>query len=74
MGWPWEKDKSGDSVESIQADIERLEAEAKRKDLELTVAQKNMMLARLKSQGVDAKSFGGSWTAIRNWLRQRGLW
>ena len=59
------------TLEEIQAENERLRAEAENENLELSIEQKRAVRAHLRQSGLTLKSFGGSFRAALNWLKGR---
>lgn len=53
---------------SRKKDIEELQEENERADVELSVEQKKLAIKKLKAAGLSTKSFG-SWREILNWLK-----
>jgi hypothetical protein len=60
MPWPWEKSES----------LENLQETEQRRSVELSIAEKEAVIARLRKEGLSLKkSFGGSLSAAWNWFR-----
>lgn len=59
MPLPWERQKSLEELEEIE----------KRKTVELSIAEKNAMIAKLKKAGLTPKQFGFNYRAIMNWIK-----
>ncbi len=49
--------------------IEELQEKDEKASIELSLAQKQAAIKRLKEAGLTPKSFGGNWSAILRWLR-----
>lgn len=52
-----------------QKSIDELQAENDKVDLELSLAQKQAAIQKLKQAGLTPKDFGGRWKEIAAWLR-----
>lgn len=63
-----------EDLESLQMEREKLEVRAKNADLELSVAEKKYALQKLKEQGLSKNDVGGTWSGVRRWLKEHGLW
>ena len=61
--------KKQKSIDELEEETENLEAENRKTDQEVGLAEKKVMLARLKERGLSPKHFQFSWTAIRDWLK-----
>ena len=59
MNLPWQKQKT---LEEAQQENERL-------DVELSIAQKRAMLAKLKANGLTTRDFGGSLKKAWQWFK-----
>jgi hypothetical protein len=59
------------SLEELQEREETLRVKARTKDLELTIAQKEAALKKLREAGLSGASFGWNWSSIKNWVRGR---
>jgi hypothetical protein len=62
------------SLEELQETQEKLQVKAKNADLELTVAQKQYALQKLREAGLSKSSVGGTWSSVKSWLKGKGLW
>lgn len=61
--------KKDESLESLQEENETLEVKSRNKGLELSIAQRQAALQKLKEAGLTPKSFGDNWRAIIQWVR-----
>lgn len=59
MKMPWVREKS----------LEELQEANERADVELSLAQKQAAIKRLKAAGLSGKSFGWNWHSIISWLK-----
>ena len=55
---------------SRQPTLEEAQEKNAKLDVELSIAEKQAAIAKLKEAGLTPKSFGGNWRAILNWLRK----
>jgi hypothetical protein len=62
-------EKTEDDLEELESEEQRLQVRARNKQLELTIAEKNAALKKLRDAGLSPSSFGGSWDRIRSWIR-----
>jgi len=49
--------------------LEELQETNEKKEIELSIAQKQAAIARLKQAGLSPKSFGNRWNEILAWLK-----
>lgn len=56
------------SLQEIEEETEHVEAENRRADMELSLAQKKEAISRLKERGLSPKHFP-DWRSIMQWLR-----
>lgn len=66
MGGIFQREKS---LSEIEEETEQLEAENKRANQELSLAEKKVAIAQLKERGLTPKHFSFNWAAIKNWLK-----
>lgn len=61
--------KKEKTISEIEEETEKAQAENKKLDVELSIAQKQAAMQRLKEKGLSPKDFGNRWSRIINWLR-----
>jgi hypothetical protein len=58
-----------ESLEELQEQNEKMQVKAKNTELQLSIAQKNMALQKLKEAGLSPSSFDNSWKKIMGWVK-----
>lgn len=61
--------QTSDDLETLEADEQRLQVRARNKALEVSIAEKEAMLKKLREAGLTSGTFGGSWQKIRAWIK-----
>ena len=61
--------KGKKTIDELEEETEGLEAENRKADQELTLAQKREATARLKEKGLSPSHFNFSWPAIIKWIK-----
>jgi hypothetical protein len=56
-------------LSEIEEDNERLEAENRNEELQLSIAQKEKLRKELKSRGLSTSNFGGSLSRAWTWMK-----
>jgi predicted transcriptional regulator len=59
------------TLEELQESNERLKIQVQNKQLELTKAQKEAALKKLREAGLSGKDFSWNWDSIKRWVRGR---
>ena len=62
-------EKTEDDLEALESEEQRLQVRARNKQLELTIAEKNAALKKLKDAGLSGGAFGWDWSRIESWVR-----
>jgi hypothetical protein len=61
--------KKKKDLAEIEEDNERLEAENRNEELQLSIAQKEKLRKELKSRGLSTQNFGGSLARAWTWMK-----
>lgn len=61
--------KKEKTISEIEEETEKEQAVNRKLDLELSIAQKQAAIKRLKEHGLTPKDFGGNFKRIWNWLK-----
>lgn len=54
---------------STKKSLDELQEEDENLSSEVSIAEKQAAIKRLKQEGLSPKHFGGNWTAIKEWLK-----